>query len=95
MARPSFSPDAQKAFEESRSARAKMEAAEKRFKKKTEMLREFLEMKISSADAVNLVETTTDVKGVERLIISAATGGSQSVDIIAAAKLLASKGGGK
>lgn len=100
LAKLSFSPEAQKAFEKSRSAVAEMEAAEKRFQKKTEMLERFLGIeisgrKISSADAVNLVETTADVEGVERLIISAAAEGSQSVDIIAAAKLLANKGGGK
>lgn len=94
MARPSFSSEAQKAFEESRGARAKMEAAERRFQKKTKMLEKFLGMKISPADAVNLVETTADVKGVERLIISSAAEGSQSVDIIAAAKIIAGKGGG-
>lgn len=94
LAKLSFSGETQKAFEEKRSAVAKMEAAQKRFEVKKEMLKEFLSMAISPADAVNLIETTTDVKGIERLIISAAAEGSQSVDIIAAAKLIAGKGGG-
>lgn len=94
LAKLSFSKEAQEAFEKSRNAMAEMEAAGKRFKKKLEMLKEYIRAGISPTAAVNLVETTADVKGVERQIISVE--GSQSADLLAFAKLMAgSKGGGK
>ncbi len=92
LAKLSFSPEAQKAFEKSRSAAAEMEAAGKRFKKKIEMLEKYIKAGISPAAAVNLVETTADVKGVERQIISVE--GTQSADLLAFAKLMAGSKGG-
>ncbi|NCO15545.1 MAG: hypothetical protein GW899_02240, partial [Parcubacteria group bacterium] len=81
----------QKAFEEERSAIAEMKAAEVRFKKKKQLLEGYIKAGISPEAAVNLIETTTDVKGVERQIISVE--GSHSMDLLAFAKLLG--GGGK
>ena len=86
-----FSEKVQKAFEEERSAIAEMKAAEVRFKKKKQLLEGYIKAGISPEAAVNLIETTTDVKGVERQIISVE--GSHSMDLLAFAKLLG--GGGK
>jgi regulator of protease activity HflC (stomatin/prohibitin superfamily) len=89
----SFSKEAQEAFEKMRAAKAEMAAAEKRFGTKVELLRKYIAAGLSPREAVNLVETTSDVKGVTRQIISVE--GSQSADLLAFAKLLAGKGGEK
>lgn len=94
IAKLSFSPEAQKAFEKTRSARAEMLAAGERFEKKKIMLLEFGRlMKDSSTEAVNLTETTADVKGITREIISVE--GSKQSDLLALGKLIMSnaKGG--
>ncbi len=93
LAKLSFSDEAQKAFEKMRAARAEMEAAEKRFGTKVKLLRKYIQAGLSPVQAVNLVETTSDVKGVTRQIISVE--GSQSADLLAFAKLLAGAKGGE
>ncbi|MBU1289684.1 hypothetical protein KKG85_00310 [Patescibacteria group bacterium] len=89
-----FSEEAQKAFEKTRAAKAEMMAAEERFQKKTEMLKEYTQLtKGSLTEAVNLTETTADVKGITRQIISVE--GSKESDLLALGKLVAGvKGGG-
>jgi regulator of protease activity HflC (stomatin/prohibitin superfamily) len=88
-----FSKKAQEAFEKTRAAKAEMTAAEERFNKKKEILQGYIDMGLSPNQAVNLVETTTDVEGVNRQIISVE--GSQQSDLLAFAKLFAggTKGG--
>ena len=94
LSKLNFSEKAQEAFEEKKSAVAKMDAANTRFLKKMEMLKKYIEAGLSPAAAVNLVETTTEAKGVNRQIISVE--GSQSADLLAFAKLFTGdKGGGK
>ncbi len=96
VAKIDFSDDVKKAFEEQRSAKAKMDAAETRQLKKMEILKRYIDMKIPLEAAVNLTETTADVKGVERQIISVE--GSHSADLLAFAKLFGGgrgEGGGK
>jgi hypothetical protein len=93
LAQLSFSKAAQEAFEKMRAAKAEMAAAEKRFGTKVELLRKYIQAGLSPTQAVNLVETTSDVKGVTRQIISVE--GSQSADLLAFAKLLAGTKGGE
>lgn len=93
LAKLNFSADAQKAFEEKKSATSKMEAADARFKKKLEMIKGYIDTGLSPGVAVNLVETTTEAKGVNRQIISVE--GSQSADLLAFAKLFAGNKGDK
>jgi regulator of protease activity HflC (stomatin/prohibitin superfamily) len=93
LARLSFSKEAQEAFEKMRAARAEMAAAEKRFETKVGLLRKYIAAGLSPREAVNLVETTSDVKGVTRQIVSVE--GSQSADLLAFAKLLAGTKGGE
>lgn len=90
-----FSDEAQKAFEKARAAKAEMTAADEKFQKKIEMLKEYTQLtKNSSTEAVNLTETTADVKGITRQIISVE--GSKQSDLLAFSKLLAgAKGGGE
>jgi len=95
VAKLMFSEKAQEAFEETRSAEAKMEAATTRFNTKKKILKKYLKMEVPMGQAVNLTETTADVKGISRQIISVE--GSQQADLLAAAKLFAGnvKGGGE
>ena len=93
VAKLKFSEKAQEAFEETRSAIAKMEAAKERLSTKKQILKEYIDMHVPVGQAVNLTETTADVRGITRQIISVE--GSQQADLLAAAKLFASsvKGG--
>ncbi len=87
-----FSKSAQDAFEEKRSTKAKMEAADIRLEKKIGMLRKYIEAGLSPTEAVNMVETTAGVEGINRQIVSVE--GSQSADLLAFAKILAGNKGG-
>lgn len=93
LAKLLFSDEAQKAFEKMRAAKAEMAAAEKRFGTKVGLLQKYILAGLTPTQAVNLVETTSDVKGVTRQIISVE--GSQQADLLAFANLLAGKGGEK
>ena len=95
VAKLTFSKKAQEAFEETRAAEAKMAAAEKRLSTKKKILNEYIDMNVPMGQAVNLTETTADVKGISRQIISVE--GSQQADLLTAAKLFAgnAKGGSK
>ncbi len=93
VAKLKFSKKAQEAFEETRAAEAKMTAAKKRLDAKKEILEKYIDMNVPMNQAVNLTETTADVKGISRQIISVE--GSQQADLLTAAKLFAGnvKGG--
>jgi len=86
MALVEFSEDVQRAFEEERSAKAQMKAADARFETKERLIKGYIAAGLSPEVAVNLVESTTNEKTTRQVISVEGKGGNS--DLLSFAHLM-------
>jgi regulator of protease activity HflC (stomatin/prohibitin superfamily) len=92
MALVEFSEEVQRAFEEERSAKAQMKAADVRFQMKEKILKGYMAAQLSPEAAVNLVESTTNEKTTRQVISVEGKGGNS--DLLSFAHLIGGRGAG-